>query len=57
MAKLSEPHRQVLEMRYFGECSYKEIAESLDLAAGTVMSRLHSARKALAEVYLKSVEQ
>jgi RNA polymerase sigma-70 factor, ECF subfamily len=57
MAKLSAPHRQVLEMRYFGECSYREIAEALDLPAGTVMSRLHSARKALAEVYLKSMEQ
>jgi RNA polymerase sigma-70 factor (ECF subfamily) len=40
-------------MFYFEECSYKEIAERLDISMGTVMSRLSRAkahlRKRLAE--------
>jgi RNA polymerase sigma-70 factor (ECF subfamily) len=48
LAQLSEPHREILQLKYFGELSYDEIAESLDIPKGTVMSRLHLARKALA---------
>lgn len=48
LAQLSEPHREILQLKYFGELSYDEIADSLDIPKGTVMSRLHLARKALA---------
>jgi RNA polymerase sigma-70 factor (ECF subfamily) len=51
LAKLTPPQREVLELRYFGDCSYREIAEALGVAEGTVMSRLHAARQALAAVY------
>jgi len=51
--QLSAAHREVLELRYFGDCSYAEIATVLGIAEGTVMSRLHAARKALAVVYRK----
>lgn len=47
MAGLSEPHREILRLRYFGELSYQELAEALKIPPGTVMSRLHLARKAL----------
>lgn len=48
LAQLSEPHREILRLRYFGELSYDEIAAALSIPKGTVMSRLHLARKALA---------
>ena len=45
--KLSEDHRKVIELRYFDELSYKEISEVLDVAPGTVMSRISRAKIAL----------
>lgn len=48
MAKLPDIHRDVLRLRYFGDLSYEELAQVLDIPKGTVMSRLHLARKALA---------
>lgn len=48
IARLSEPHRDILRLKYFGELSYEEIAQALAIPKGTVMSRLHLARKALA---------
>jgi RNA polymerase sigma-70 factor, ECF subfamily len=53
MARLSEPHREILQLKYFGELSYDEIAESLNIPKCTVMSRLHMARKALAMLVCK----
>ena len=47
MAQLSEEHREILRLRHFLELSYAEIAECLGVPQGTVMSRLHAARKAL----------
>ncbi len=37
-------YRVVLAMFYFEDCSYREIAEKLDLPVGTVMSRLARAK-------------
>jgi RNA polymerase sigma-70 factor (ECF subfamily) len=54
--QLSEAHREVLELRYYGECSYREIAAVLDVPEGTVMSRLYAARRALAAVYKRREE-
>ena len=48
MEKLPEVQREVLQLRYFGELTYDELAQVLDIPKGTVMSRLHLARKALA---------
>jgi RNA polymerase sigma-70 factor, ECF subfamily len=53
LERLTPVQRQVLELRYFGNCSYRDIAEALGIPEGTVMSRLHAARQALAEIYRK----
>ncbi len=47
MSRLSEDHREILRLRYFAELNYRELAESLGIPPGTVMSRLYLARKAL----------
>jgi RNA polymerase sigma factor (sigma-70 family) len=46
---LPDASRAVLVLREFEDLSYKEIAESLDIPVGTVMSRLNYARKLLRE--------
>lgn len=47
---LSPEHRQIILLREVDGLSYKEIADALDLAEGTVMSRLFYARKKLQEL-------
>ena len=49
MGKLTEEHRQVIMLREVDGLSYEEIAEALRISRGTVMSRLHYARKKLQE--------
>ena len=53
LLRLSAPHREIIELRYFGDCSYREIAAALGIPEGTVMSRLHAARGALAALLRK----
>ncbi len=43
-------HREVIVLSHFEHLAYKEIAEVLEIPIGTVMSRLHAARKALREL-------
>ncbi len=47
--KLSPPLRAVFVLRVDQQLSYREIAESLDIAMGTVMSRLSRARQQIRE--------
>ncbi len=47
MRELSPEHREILMLRHFQELSYAEIAQCLGVPKGTVMSRLHAARKGL----------
>jgi RNA polymerase sigma-70 factor, ECF subfamily len=47
VARLSDDHREIIVLKNFKDCSYKEIAEILDIPIGTVMSRLFYARQAL----------
>lgn len=45
------PHyRAVIELRHYGDLSYKEIAEGLGLSVSSVRSQLYRARNQLAEV-------
>jgi RNA polymerase sigma factor (sigma-70 family) len=47
LSALSEPHREILKERFYADLSYQEIADSLGLRLGTVMSRLSRAKGAL----------
>lgn len=49
MNVLSPTDRAALILHYWYDCSYKEIAETLDLTVSAVKSRLYRARRALAE--------
>jgi RNA polymerase sigma-70 factor (ECF subfamily) len=56
LEELSEKHRTVFLLHTVEGMAYKEIAEALEISIGTVMSRLHYARKKLQELladYLK----
>ncbi len=53
LARLTEPKREILVLRDYHDLSYSELAEVLGIPAGTVMSRLHAARKALRAAYLE----
>ena len=47
LSELAVPYREILLLCEVEEMSYGEIAQVLAIPAGTVMSRLHRARKAL----------
>lgn len=49
LSRLSEPHREVVLMRYIDDMTQDEIAEALDIPVGTIKSRLHHAIKTLRE--------
>jgi RNA polymerase sigma-70 factor (ECF subfamily) len=48
--QLSEDHRRIIMLGDLEGLSYREIAETLEIPMGTVMSRLHNARKKLRDV-------
>ncbi len=49
ISNLRDHHREILVLRDFHDLSYRQIAEVLMIPHGTVMSRLHTARKDLRE--------
>lgn len=53
--KLKPRYRVLVELRYFDELSYEEIAEKLELPIGTVKAQLFRAREFLANI-MKSSE-
>lgn len=53
LEQLSDEHRQVLVMREINGLSYQEIADVLDLEAGTVKSRIARARNSLRKILLE----
>jgi RNA polymerase sigma factor (sigma-70 family) len=53
VTKLKPRYRKLVEMRYFEELSYEEIAEQLELPIGTVKAQLFRARELLFNI-LKS---
>jgi RNA polymerase sigma-70 factor (ECF subfamily) len=48
LAELAEPFRKVVELVDLSEFSYEDAANTLGVPIGTVMSRLHRARRLLA---------
>jgi RNA polymerase sigma factor (sigma-70 family) len=49
MASLSHLHREVLVLRYFADLTEEQVAQATETSPGTVKSRLHHARRLLAE--------
>lgn len=49
LATLSPTDRAAVTLRYWYDCSYEEIAEMLSLTVSAVKSRLHRARRAMAQ--------
>jgi RNA polymerase sigma-70 factor (ECF subfamily) len=54
VTKLKPRYRRLIELRYFKEFSYDEIAEKLDLPIGTVKAQLFRARELLNNILRKS---
>ncbi len=48
--QLKEPYRQMIEMRYYDDLSYEEIAERMHIPMGTVKVRLMRAKALLAAI-------
>ncbi|MGI6455668.1 MAG: RNA polymerase sigma factor [bacterium] len=47
--QLPEPYQTIIVLRHFEDMSYEEIAHTMDIPIGTVMTQLHRARKKLME--------
>ena len=54
MSRLSDKYRQMIELRYFEELSYQEIADTLNLPIGTVKAQLFRAKELLQEILRQS---
>jgi len=52
ISNLGPGHQDVINKREFEDLKYKEIAEVLGIKLGTVMSRLHKARKRVKDVMI-----
>ncbi|MBT3207529.1 MAG: sigma-70 family RNA polymerase sigma factor [Bacteroidetes bacterium] len=52
--KLKPRYRQLIELRYFKEFSYEEIADELELPIGTVKAQLFRARELLSNILKNS---
>jgi RNA polymerase sigma-70 factor (ECF subfamily) len=50
LMELQEDQRTVIVLRYFTECSYRQIGEILELPEKTVKSRLFTARQQLKDL-------
>jgi RNA polymerase sigma-70 factor (ECF subfamily) len=55
--KLKPHYRTLIELRYFSEFSYEEIAEELNLPLGTVKAQLFRAREFLYQILKNSKEK
>ena len=56
VSALKPRYRRLVELRYFEELSYDEIAQELDLPLGTIKAQLFRARDILAEVMKEARE-
>jgi RNA polymerase sigma-70 factor (ECF subfamily) len=54
LGRMSPKYRKLIELRFFKDLSYDEIAEQLELPLGTVKTRIHRARTQLCGYITKS---
>lgn len=54
--KLDDKYRTLIELRYYKELSYEEIAAELDIPLGTVKAQLYRAKELLFKLMSKSKE-
>ncbi|MDR9399144.1 sigma-70 family RNA polymerase sigma factor [Salibacter sp.] len=54
VSKLKDAYRSLIELRYFNELSYEEIAQQLGIPLGTVKARLHRAKGMLNQMMVGS---
>ena len=54
LEKMSPKYRRLIELRFFKDLSYEEIAEQLNLPLGTVKTQIHRARTQLCDYITKS---
>jgi RNA polymerase sigma factor (sigma-70 family) len=57
VSKLKPRYRKLVELRYFNEYSYDEIAEELNIPIGTVKAQLFRARELLLNILNRSQEK
>jgi RNA polymerase sigma-70 factor (ECF subfamily) len=57
VSRLKPRYRNLVELRYFKEYSYEEIAEELDIPIGTVKAQLFRARELLLNILSRSQER
>jgi RNA polymerase sigma-70 factor (ECF subfamily) len=57
VTRLKPRYRTLIELRYFEEYSYEEIAEELDLPLGTVKAQLFRARDFLFQILKNTRER
>lgn len=50
LGRLSDPHRRLIEMRYYEELSYDDIAQQLGVPLGTVKAQLFRAKGSLCKL-------
>jgi len=55
--RLKPHYRKLIELRYFSEYSYQEIAEELDMPVGTIKAQLFRARELLFSILRHSREK
>lgn len=53
---LQDDHREIIVLRHIHGLSYAEIAECLEIPKGTVMSRLHAARRNMRDLLTQHVD-
>ncbi len=57
LQQLSQAQREIIVLRDYQDLAYSEIAETLNIPIGTVMSRLHGARKRLRKILQADLEE
>ncbi|MCK5096522.1 MAG: hypothetical protein KAR45_00370, partial [Desulfobacteraceae bacterium] len=53
LMKISEKHREILDLVFFHEASYSEVSQLLEIPENTVKTRVYYAKAALKEKLVK----